>query len=290
MMLRIACALQIVTVLAIAPVVRAHEDAADRLHAIGHRLEATPDDPGLYLERAGLLRERGRPVEALEDCRRARALSPSAAASADLIAAGIHLEDQRPEAALDCARRVLLEYPEHGPAHLARARALRYLGRKSEAIATFEMVRAGAETPRPELVLEHAGLHLDAPRSAATALGVLDEGMARIGPAPALVRLAIELEVELGRVEAALDRIDDMVRRSRRPERWLVRRGELMEEAGRCEEAAGAYRAALRAVDRLPPRHRRTAAVTALEMRALAGLAGVAPDHVDVGVEEGASR
>jgi hypothetical protein len=53
---------------------------------------------------------------------------------------------------------------------------------------------------------------------------------------------------------------------------WLVRRAEILRNAGRIEEARATFKAALLAIESLPPDRRQNRAVSALELRARSGL------------------
>ena len=90
--------------------------------------------------------------------------------------------------------------------------------------------------PTPELYLQAAGALEAAGRSAEAAVR-LDAGLVRLGPAVSLELAAIDLDVRRGAVDSALARIDAAAGRSRRPERWIARRTQVLESAGRCEEA-----------------------------------------------------
>ena len=105
------------------------------------------------------------------------------------------------------------------------------------------------------------------------ALQGLDEGLERLGQPITLQLYAIDLELELGRHDAALARLDRIASRADRKETWLVRRGEILEQAGRPAEARAAYVAAIEAVQALPATRRGTRAVSRLQTRAEEALA-----------------
>ena len=96
----------------------------------------------------------------------------------------------------------------------------------------------------------------------------LDDGMQRLGPVVALAMLAIEIETQQGRVDAALARLDRLAERSPRQATWLNRRGEILERAGRREEARASYARVLAELDTLPVHRRRSPAMRQLEAQA----------------------
>ncbi len=99
--------------------------------------------------------------------------------------------------------------------------------------------------------------------------------MQRLGAIVTLDVMAIELELAALRYDHALARVDRLATQGGRPEAWLARRGQIMERAGRREEARAAYRAALTALDSVPPSRRRVRATVDLENQLLSALEGL---------------
>ena len=100
--------------------------------------------------------------------------------------------------------------------------------------------------------------------------------MDRLGPVVALAMSAIEIEVDLGRFDSALARVDLLATRSPRQETWLAQRGEILEVAQRPEEAHASYLRVLAEIENLPAQRRRTSAMSRLRSRARDGLARLA--------------
>ena len=78
---------------------------------------------------------------------------------------------------------------------------------------------------------------------------------------------AIDIEVGQKRYDAALDRIEAAAASSPRKETWLLRKGEILRDAGRPAEARAAFQNALQAIETLPPARRNVPAMAALEKR-----------------------
>jgi Flp pilus assembly protein TadD len=89
---------------------------------------------------------------------------------------------------------------------------------------------------------------------------------------PTLQLPAIDLALALGRDADALRRIDALLAQNPRNERWLVRRGEILERSGRASEANHTYPVAWALIDPRPA-GRRGGRVRALEQRLRAHLA-----------------
>jgi Flp pilus assembly protein TadD len=68
--------------------------------------------------------------------------------------------------------------------------------------------------------------------------------------------------------DGALRRVERLARVSPRQESWLVRRGDILSEAGRNAEARAAYAQALEAIESLPERYRTAPATKKLEVHA----------------------
>jgi tetratricopeptide (TPR) repeat protein len=246
----------------------AHDDLDRQIARVTARLAADPGNASLLLRRAELHRQHRDWDRSLADLIRAEAADPS---NDDVtFARGRLFRDAGwPRAALLVLAPYLAAHPDHGPAHLVRARALVDVGRFADAVSAYDDAVTHLPVRQPDHYVERAraarragGEHL------AAAVRGLDAGMDDLGPIVTLELLAIETEVELGRHDAALARIDARLRRAPRPESWLVRRAEVLERAGRPADAAESCRAALAAIDDLPPRHRSTAATRALADRA----------------------
>ena len=118
----------------------------------------------------------------------------------------------------------------------------------------------------PELFIERAAAFrsMNKPEEA---LRTLDAGIKSLGHLVTFELPAIEVEVSMKRFDAAIARIDTVSARLQRKETWLMRRAEVLRQAGREKEAQANYRDALAALERLPSSHRNTRATLELESR-----------------------
>jgi Flp pilus assembly protein TadD len=253
-------------------VATAHGAFHERLRAADHHIDRSPSDPEPWLARSALFWAHGDFSRALADVERAAALEPQRH-DLHLYRGRIWLELGDPAGAEAALARFLTAEPRHAGARRQRARALLMLSRPLEAAAEYDAALATRMVAVPEIYLERSrALAQAGDAHLASAIAGLDEGIAVLGALDALESEALELEVRSGRLESALTRVDRVAQRSPRPESWLVRRGEILEQMRRSDEARAAYRNALAAMARLPAHRRDTPAMRDLDLRVNASL------------------
>ena len=139
---------------------------------------------------------------------------------------------------------ILHEHPDHAEARLGRARAWMKLAQPSHAVDDYKVAIAAVEPLRPGHLLEY--------RDALTAIGrdsdavvALDLGVEKLGQVPALQLAAIDLNIRAKQYDEALQRLDQLLAASPGHPLWITQRADILEEAGRKEEARLAYAEAL---------------------------------------------
>lgn len=249
----------------------AHSDLDQQIAGLTGRIEREPGSAVLYFRRGELHRAHRDWPAALADYDRAARLDPGLAA-VDLARATVAIETGAPQTALAAVERFLARQPDHAEGRALRARVLAALGRPLEAAEDWRRAIAASNSPRPDLYLDRARALASDERKMDEAVATLDEGLRRLGSVVTLDLAAMDLELHQRRYEAALARLDRLAAASPRKELWLVRRGEILEHAGRLAEARAAYAAALRAMAILPEPRRQTRAIEDLEARARTAL------------------
>ncbi|HZM70441.1 MAG TPA: metallophosphoesterase [Candidatus Cryosericum sp.] len=204
-----AAALAILLLSASGGEARAHAPIEEQVAALTLRIEADPSDAQLYLRRGQLYRLMRRTAAARADCQRARSLGRGLPA-ASLCLAVLELEAGRCSESLPAIEAYLRARPDDPEGLWVRGRARAGLGRFPEAAEDFSRAIAAARPPllpSPDLYIERARALAAAGDSRLDeALGGLEEGLARLGPAVSLEQAAADLEVRLGREEAAAER------------------------------------------------------------------------------------
>jgi tetratricopeptide (TPR) repeat protein len=252
-------------------VLLAHGQIDEQIEELTRRIEAAnaADRGGLHLRRGDLHRIHRDFRKANADYDRARELGGGH--RVDLRLGTLWLEAGEAKRARTCLDRFLALEVGSVKAYVARARALSELGEHLAAAEDYRRAIAlfkGPKKPLPDYFLGLARELVAAdPRNAEAALEAIDRGVASLGGLITLHLLAVDIELARHHHQAALARLDRVLEQTRRQERWLARRGEILEQAGRNVEAVKAYEQALTAIASLPPGRRRTRMVTRLERR-----------------------
>lgn len=257
----------------------AHGNDFEMVVALTLEIAQNPKEPGLLLERAEVYRTHGDLETARRDLATALEIQP------DFHPARVRLallaRDQgRLDESLQLLNAVVQAQPAQPLALSVRSEVLRRLKRHPEAVADLDAILAipGIE-PIPQLYLDKARSQLEAPSPNTNAiLADLDKGIARMGPVTSLLLMALDLEEQSGRIDAALARLDSLAKDSPRKERWLERRGDILARAGRKPEAIKAFSDAMAAIDALPDRQRLTVATTELRAAIESKLGSLGPN------------
>jgi tetratricopeptide (TPR) repeat protein len=246
----------------LAPPTFAHDSLTAQIAQVTREIAARPGDAALYVRRGELNRAARRWTESLSDLDRAAALDPMLAA-VDRVRASVLLALARPADAVAAATRYLATHPGDHDVLTVRARA--HVARRRYRDAAADFTAAIAARPLPDLYIERARAEralgrvgIDAARRG------LDEGLQRLGSIVTLELEALDLDIEIRSYEAALARLDRLAAATPRRESWLLRRGMVLERAGRRTEALESYRAALAAAMSLPPWTQQTRATRTL--------------------------
>lgn len=262
--LALACLIWVTTVSA---VVLAHGDLHEQILVISQRIQADPKNAALIFRRAELYREHEQWTQAATDYDHAEKLAPGLEA-VNLGRGKLYLVMGKLDAARAQLDLVLTSRPMHVDALATRAQVLQSMGEPLAAADDYAKAIANATSPEPDYYLGRAKALSDAdPARIDEAIACLDAGITRLGKLPTFFLTAIDLETGRGDFNAALARLDDFREGQARQEAWLERRGDILMQAGRDEDAKAEWRDAIAAVDALPPRLRGTGAIIELRTR-----------------------
>ncbi len=251
----------------------AHDNPDGRIEELSHQIAHAPHDTSLLLKRGELLRLEGHFEAALSDFQQAARLGEPAGEADFQLGWTLQLVD-RPAEAMPHLDRYIAAHPDDSKALAIRARTLVVLDDNLAAAADF--TGAIALSPVPDYYLERARA-LAAAGDVAAALEGLDHGLERIGAVVSLQRLAIDQELARNNIDGAVARVDSMAGITGRADIWLARRGDILLQAGRRDDAHAAYGRALAAIETLPVRRQNSSVVRDLKtyletaLRQLAG-------------------
>jgi tetratricopeptide (TPR) repeat protein len=233
---------------------QAHGDTHLQIADLNRQIETNANSAPLFLRRGELFRLDGNWTNALSDLERALKLDPELHL-AQLERGRVYFDAGQPEKADQVLSQFRRIEPTNAVARLTRARTLLWLGQNTPAIADYNAAIQNSPNPGPDLFLERAGAYRSLKESGLEpALAGLLEGIRHHGPIVTLEMAALDLEVELKRWDAALKRLDQLSNAAPRRDRWLMRRAEILERAGRAPEALNAWKEARKEFEALPER------------------------------------
>ena len=241
----------------------AHLPWDDQLDVLAEQIREEPLNASLYVRRADLKKELGDIQGAVIDFDRASEINPNL----DLVDFGrglLYLEVEDPQMARFYLDRFLDRRPDHPKALLASARALRQLGEYDLAADRYERAIDGFDIVKPEFYVELAETLVGAGNHAA-AVESLDEGVRRFGPLTSLQIRAIDILADQGKTQKALNRLDRLTTTSPQTAKWMLRKGEILESAGRWVEAEAAFGKAKSELDTQMNGSRKNRSLVALE-------------------------
>jgi predicted Zn-dependent protease len=250
----------------------AHGDLHLQIVALTADIAKDPKNAELHLRRAELHRAHQDWDSAYADYERVNVLDPKMTV-VDLGRGKMFLEANWPHAARITLDRFLARHTNSVEGFATRARALVKLNERVAAAKDYTAAINFSKEQRPELFLERAqALTAEGKEHFEEALAGLDEGIKKLGPLVTLQLYAIDVEIRQGRHDTALRRLEGVAAQSPRKETWLARKGEILQQAGRPEQARQAYTDALAAMNKLPPARRHVPAMVELEKRLLAAI------------------
>jgi tetratricopeptide (TPR) repeat protein len=251
---------------------RAHGDLHLQITQVTEQLARDPRNAELYLRRGELHRSHQDWDDAQADYDRAISIDPGLTI-VDFTRGRMFLEAGWLNSAKVSLDRFLRQHTNHVEALVTRARTLVKLNQALDAARDYTAAIQRMPTGRPELYIERAqALTAAGDAHYSEALRGLDEGIQNLGALVTLQLYAIDIELKRKNFDAALDRLEKISAQSPRKETWLARRGEILQQAGRNDEARQAYQNALNAMATLPPARRNVPAMLELEKRIKAAM------------------
>jgi tetratricopeptide (TPR) repeat protein len=211
----------------------AHPGLQHDIASASEAIDKNPTRAELYVERAFLERLDEQFDAALIDLDSARRLDPASPAVSAERGMTLSAMGQYPEAQAELTR-FLSEGKGTAPAFAERAKVREHLGRNREAVADY--TSAIALQPDVEYYMARGALQELLGDLAGAAAGYR-EGSARVGDAVNFDLALIRVETTRKRYDAALQVIDAQLLRSPVKTDWYLRRADVLQAAGRRNDA-----------------------------------------------------
>ena len=242
------------TTLLLLALASAHPDPRHTLEQLDEHLAASPDDAAILQQKTDILLSTGNPELAGPVVAKLLSLGPEDPQNL-LLDARLAIANQDSATALAKANALVATHPKFAAGWDFLAGLHFDAGRRDEAITAKRRFLELEPHPGPSDVMSCAAWLRDRGQTgdAAAAITLLDQGLTRMGCLTGLHNMAIEIELRLGRYDASLRRIDALAARFRPSVDLSLRRADILEQAGRYQEAAAACDSALALLDVLPP-------------------------------------
>ncbi|MEO8616000.1 MAG: tetratricopeptide repeat protein [Luteolibacter sp.] len=253
----------------------AHGTLHRLMEVVDQKIKISPDDAGLWYQRAVLNLEHEDTDQAIDDVEKAESLSPGKLPTYLLKAQALTLAGRLPDAmtAIDAQ---ILRFPEQSRGYSLRARMLLKTGATQDGIVDYRTALAKSPAAEPDLIHE-AATAMAANGAVDEAIEVLDAGIHRLGAIPSLTMKLLEIEIQAGRYDAALARINAYQQSAPRPEPWMAKRAELLGQAQRIEESRASWQSLVTHLQELPAPERDCTAMSLLAARARDALTAISP-------------
>lgn len=222
----------------------------EELARADNEIAAHPEDGQLWYRRGLLNVLHGAWEPALVDLEKADRLAPGKYATNWLRGQALTTAGQY-AAAKAVLNEFIAKYPDHGGALASRARALVLLKEHTAALADYRAALIKMPNAEPDLVQEVVEALISQQQNEEAA-DILEVHLKRLGNSPGLIMKAMDLEVALGRYDAALTRVDVLQQTAPRPEPWMAKRASLLTQAGRIRDSQAAWQALISHIQALP--------------------------------------
>jgi len=246
----------------------AHGPVHENIIRVTKEIKANPDSADLYIQRGQYYQVDDNFDKAFADYTKARELAPQLPII-DLQFAKLFAKYNYANSALIYINQYLNNQPKNLNGLMSRAAIYTQLSEDSLAVLDFEEGIAQAKNPIPEYYLDISKAVLAADSTNFDpAIKWLQKGEETIGFNIVLRSYSIDLAVLQGDYNQAIIYVDEILKKMKRKEKWLVKKAEIYEAAKHPKEAYATYKEALQSIKQLPRHTRGTRSVTELQAKA----------------------
>ena len=241
----------------------AHGDLELQIEVLTAQIEEQSEQAQLHFQRAELYRRIMAWDSALDGYSAAETLGYSKD-ELDYFRGRMHLEAGNYKQANLHLSRLLVKYPEHTRALIARAKIPS--SAPLDAVADLDIAIKNSVRPAPDLFLDRAKLTIEAgSEHFERAISGLEEGIAHFGPVVSLIDFAVS-QCEINQNwKLAINMVKKLPEHVQLSPNWLFRMGELHQQALEFELARDFYASAVQKIQQLPNSRLNTAATRQLE-------------------------
>lgn len=236
----------------------AHGDLHEQIEEVSAQIKSNPNSVELLLKRGLLYRAHGTYELALKDMAKVEELNPSQQDIDFLMGDLLELNNSLEEG-FEYVNRYILKNPNNSAALMVRSR----LHEKSKNFKNAELDYRQAiqfhPKPRAQFYYKWADLILDVDSTNFnTAAKAIDAGMNRLGRLITLEQRAIEYLEQGEQYDEAIARIDVIIKKLRRHEKWLIKKAGIESTKGDHTSARQTYELAKAAISKLPARYQKS--------------------------------
>lgn len=240
------------SIVAVTMSLSAHPDPSHTLQELQQHLDEAPNDRALLTQKAELLLSTGNTQLAEPVIKKLHQLYPTQE-DVQLLEVKFLQHTNSPET-LEKARALTTAHPTSAATWTFVSLIENKSGNRDAAIAAMVTALKLNSKPDPSHVMTCASWLRERGKDGdrENAITLLDQGLDKLGILPGMHQQAIDIELDLGRHDDALKRVDLLTSKLRPSVDLSLRRAKILESAGRFKEAASACDAALGLMDILP--------------------------------------
>jgi predicted Zn-dependent protease len=214
----------------------AHQGPEAQLEQINKEIKTNPKSQKLFIKRGSIYAHDGRYEEALKDFNHAKELGPPVLVAYELGVSFYHKgELKKARAYFDS---FIKAFPIHAQSYEYRARVGRDSGDYKEALLDLDKFFKLTERPNPGIYISAAKMLVSLKdEGIASAIELLDSGMAKIGLIPQLQHYSITLELERNRPQNAIARLESLKKTVGGGPAWKVDMAKLLLRVKKTTEA-----------------------------------------------------
>ena len=244
---------------------QAHGDLHVRIVKLTQLIKENPDSIELYLKRGELYFYHNDFDSALADYLVVKQKKPDFPKT-DFLLGQLFNKFDYPKAGLLHIHDFIASQGDIPNAYIIRAEIQTKLGLDSSAVIDYIKAISLMDQPKPDVYLDLSKAYLKAyPQDIKGAIACLNKGIKDLGEVLTLQSKIIELLIQNKQYDLAIEKIDSIIAKMIRSERWLMKKGEVLLKAGKLTEAKAVFAATKEEIEKLPDGIKKTQAIQTMQ-------------------------